>query len=124
MNNRTTILNSLPNNQAGFQWQVFSIIPSEKVEIDCDMVVKPVHAPPQAQPLAQPEEAGETTVLVLNGNGNGWRPAVLINPAGNQEKLTCFDKNEATTSAHNSCGINWQNQLHIFGGKGSAKVYT
>ena len=115
VNNRTTILDSLPNNQAGFQWQVFSISRSDKIEVDCDMDVTRV----RAQPEAEPEEAEETTVLVLNSYGGSWQPAVLISEAGSQEELTCFEKDD-NSGAFWSCSVNWENQLHIFGGYSSA----
>ena len=72
----------------------------------------------QAQSQAEPEEAEETTVLVLNSKG-GWQPAVLISEAGSQEELTCFEK-DRYSAAFWSCSVNWENQLHIFGGYSSA----
>ena len=40
---------------------------------------------------------------------------MLVNSAGGQEELTCFER-EDTTDAWNSCFVNWQNELFVFGG--------
>ena len=40
---------------------------------------------------------------------------MLVNLAGGQEELTCFER-EGATEASGSCSINWQNELFIFGG--------
>ena len=40
---------------------------------------------------------------------------MLINSAGGQEELACFER-EDRTEALGSCSVNWQNQMHIFGG--------
>ena len=55
------------------------------------------------------------TILVLNNFENAGKPAMLINPVGEQEELTCFERG-ASTQDWNSCSLNWQNQLFIFGG--------
>ena len=55
------------------------------------------------------------TILVLNSE-NGWKPAMLINSAGEQKELACFDR-DATTEAEFSCSVNWNNEFFIFGGK-------
>ena len=54
------------------------------------------------------------TVLVLNGRG-GWKSAMLVNSAGGQEELNCFERDD-NTQAYLSCSINWKNELFIFGG--------
>ena len=36
------MLESLPNNQAGFKWKVFSIGRNRKIEVDCSMNIKRV----------------------------------------------------------------------------------
>ena len=67
-----------------------------------------------------PEEPQATTFLILNSDSNGvWKPAVLISEAGSQEELTCFEKDD-NSGAYWSCSVNWENQLHIFGGQASA----
>ena len=53
-------------------------------------------------------------ILVLNSYG-GWKPAMIITPAGEQKQLACFERDDKT-SAQASCSINWKNQLFIFGG--------
>ena len=53
-------------------------------------------------------------ILVLSSY-QGWKPVMLVNSAGDQEELTCFERDD-TTRAHNSCFVNWKNQLFIFGG--------
>ena len=53
-------------------------------------------------------------ILVLNSFG-GWKPAMLLNSEGEQKELACFERDD-TTEAYNSCSINWNNQLFIFGG--------
>ena len=40
---------------------------------------------------------------------------MLVNLAGGQDELTCFER-EDNTEAFASCSINWQNELFIFGG--------
>ena len=40
---------------------------------------------------------------------------MLINSAGEQKKLTCFERDD-NTEAYYSCSINWKNQFHVFGG--------
>ena len=40
---------------------------------------------------------------------------MLVNLAGGQEELTCFERDD-NTEAYFSCSINWQNELFIFGG--------
>ena len=40
---------------------------------------------------------------------------MLVNSVGEQEKLTCFHRDN-TTEAHQSCSLSWKNQLFIFGG--------
>ena len=40
---------------------------------------------------------------------------MLVNLAGGQKELTCFQP-EGATEAEYSCSINWQNELFIFGG--------
>ena len=57
-------------------------------------------------------------ILVLNSPkraSRSKRSAMLINPAGMQQELTCFDQDD-TTEAVFSCSVNWQNELFIFGG--------
>ena len=41
---------------------------------------------------------------------------MLINSAGDQEELACFQR-DSNTDAYRSCSINWNNQLFIFGGE-------
>ena len=41
---------------------------------------------------------------------------MLINSAGEQKELACFDR-DATTEAEFSCSVNWNNEFFIFGGK-------
>ena len=53
-------------------------------------------------------------VLVLNSN-LGWKPVMIINSAGEQKELSCFERG-ARTEAFYSCSINWKNQFHLFGG--------
>ena len=67
---------------------------------------------------AEPEETEGSTVLVLNSNG-GWQPAVLISEDGSQETLSCFDHDDGTLALW-ACSVNWENQLHIFGGQDAA----
>ena len=62
---------------------------------------------------SQAENKG--TVLVLNSR-DGWKPAMLLNSEGEQEELACFEQND-NTEAYESCSINWENQLYIFGGR-------
>ena len=40
---------------------------------------------------------------------------MLVNLAGGQEELTCFER-DSNTDAEGSCSINWQNEFYIFGG--------
>ena len=40
---------------------------------------------------------------------------MLLNLGGEQEELTCFERDN-TTQAYYSCSINWNNQLIIYGG--------
>ena len=56
------------------------------------------------------------TVLVLNTR-DGWdsQPAMLLSSNGQQEEMTCFEHGD-TTEAYGSCGVNWRNELFIFGG--------
>ena len=55
------------------------------------------------------------TILALSSR-NGWQPAILLNTAGEQEELSCFERDD-TTQAEFSCTVNWKNQLFIFGGR-------
>ena len=59
-------------------------------------------------------QARKDSILVLNSEGE-WKPAMLLNSEGEQEKLACFERDD-TTEAFYSCSINWKNQLFIFGG--------
>ena len=34
------MLNALPNNQAGFQWKVFSIGRTNKIQVECNLNIK------------------------------------------------------------------------------------
>ena len=36
------MIDTLPNNKAGFQWKVFSIGRTSKVQVDCNMNIKRV----------------------------------------------------------------------------------
>ena len=54
------------------------------------------------------------TILVLNSIG-GWKPALLVNSEGEVNELSCFERDD-NTEAFMSCSVNWQNQLHVFGG--------
>ena len=54
-------------------------------------------------------------ILVLHSQG-GWKPAMLVNSAGEQQELTCFEL-DPMTQAYQSCSVIWNNQLFIFGGK-------
>ena len=65
--------------------------------------------------LATINTAANSTILVFNSR-KGWRPAMLINQAGEQEELKCFNR-DTETEAWGSCSIVWQGQFHIFGGK-------
>ena len=60
-------------------------------------------------------QAWKDSVLVLNSNG-GWKDALLFNSDGEQQKVTCFERDDKT-EAFLSCSVNWNNQLFIFGGK-------
>ena len=40
---------------------------------------------------------------------------MLISSVGDQEELTCFER-DSWTYAHLSCSVNWNNELYIFGG--------
>ena len=68
----------------------------------------------------------DSTILVLNSHcvyrdhaknpkADCWKPATLINSAGEQEELSCFKRQDVTKAWH-SCPVNWKNQLFIFGG--------
>ena len=45
---------------------------------------------------------------------------MLINSKGEQEELSCFERDEAT-EAVKSCSINWQNQWYVFGGESNKR---
>ena len=53
-------------------------------------------------------------MLVLNSKG-GWKPAMLINTAGYQKELDCFERDSKTVAYH-SCSVIWKTELYIFGG--------
>ena len=59
--------------------------------------------------------AQNQTVLVLN-SWNGWQPAMLINPNGGHEQLSCFT-HESNSEASVSCSLTWNNEMYIFGGE-------
>ena len=40
---------------------------------------------------------------------------MLVNSAGEQHQLNCFER-DSETASHKSCCVNWKNQLFIFGG--------
>ena len=63
--------------------------------------------------VAQAETNG--TVLVLNSNGGPWKPAMLVTTEGEQDELSCFQRDD-NTEAWEFCSVNWKNQLHVFGG--------
>ena len=65
-------------------------------------------------PFENDDNDRQSSVLVLNSR-NGWKQAVLIDTKGNNDELTCFER-DPRTEAYNSCSINWQNQVIIFGG--------
>ena len=41
---------------------------------------------------------------------------MLVNSAGEQHQLNCFER-DSETASHKSCCVNWKNQLFIFGGQ-------
>ena len=47
--------------------------------------------------------------------GSDFRSAILIDSAGNQQELWCF-QHDFNTEARGSCSINWENQMIVFGG--------
>ena len=53
--------------------------------------------------------------MVLSRYGNKWKPAMLVNSAGDQQELGCFEK-AVKTDAYQSCSLTWNNKLFIFGG--------
>ena len=58
-----------------------------------------------------------SSVLVLNSNWDrSWKPAILINSNGNNEELSCFER-DSNTEARGCCSVNWHNQMVIFGGR-------
>ena len=61
----------------------------------------------------------DQTFVVLNSI-DGWKPAMLVTSGGEQQELTCFDRDDAT-EADISCSVNWQNQLFIFGGRNETR---
>ena len=74
----------------------------------------------KTSPLTTAETNNKTTLLVLSSYDGSpkvirWKPAMLINSAGEQKTLTCFGR-DIKTEAEFSCSLNWQNQLFIFGG--------
>ena len=131
-----TQLKSLQNNRAGFQWKVFSIGRTNKIQVDCSMSIKRVTIESTSSTETTTDELTTTelittvqttastsqneTILVLNSY-SGWKPAMVINSTtGDQEELSCFtrgdDEEWGGTEAFGSCSVNWQNQLFIFGG--------
>ena len=60
-------------------------------------------------------QAKNVSVLVLGG-WYGWKPAMLVQLDGQQEEAKCFERDD-TTEVSESCSVNWQNQLFIFGGR-------
>ena len=38
------MIDTLPNNKAGFQWKVFSVGRTTKIQVDCNMMIKRVSA--------------------------------------------------------------------------------
>ena len=58
--------------------------------------------------------AQNRTVLVLNSIA-GWKPALLIDSSGRQDKLGCFTP-DSDSAAYATCSLVWQNELYIFGG--------
>ena len=40
---------------------------------------------------------------------------MLVSLTGEQEELTCFER-DAVTEVFESCSVNWENQLFVFGG--------
>ena len=48
---------------------------------------------------------------------------MLINSAGQQQELACFERDD-TTDATGHCSINWQNELFIFGGVNEKRQIT
>ena len=61
---------------------------------------------------AQAEKNG--AVLVLNSR-KGWKPAMVIKSNGEQQELSCFER-DGNTEAYKSCSLTWQNRFHVFGG--------
>ena len=55
------------------------------------------------------------TILVLYSQYD-WMPAMLVNSAGEKNKMKCFEP-DSKTEAYDSCSVNWNNQLFIFGGR-------
>ena len=53
--------------------------------------------------------------MVLSGYAGDWKPALLVNLAGEEEELACFER-DYNTDLYYSCSVNWRNQLLVFGG--------
>ena len=65
--------------------------------------------------ISFPQANNDDTVLGLNSY-DGWKPAMLINSAGEQKKLRCFERDYGTDANH-ACSINWRNRFYVFGGQ-------
>ena len=46
---------------------------------------------------------------------SGWKPAVLVDSTGRQDKLECFT-HDKDSEVYRSCSVTWNNELYIFGG--------
>ena len=55
------MLDALPNNQAGFQWKVFSIGRTNKIRVECNMNIKRVSTEVTTTARVELTTSGQTT---------------------------------------------------------------
>ena len=61
LSDRLDILELMPNNRAGFQWTVFSIGRTNKIQVDCNMNVRRVLTEVTPYPISDGQTTEATT---------------------------------------------------------------
>ena len=65
ISDRLTQLGALPNNKAGFQWKVFSIGRTHKIQVDCNLNIKRISIESTTLAIGTTTEKTTTTTTVL-----------------------------------------------------------
>ena len=111
--NQVDLLTGLPNNQAGFEWKVFSLGHGNKIQVDCEMTVKnrvltPTTStiPSETTSLSTPYSSSASsstqspisflnqTFLRLEYASSEWTKFIFENSQTENDRIDCLMRNE------------------------------